>query len=785
MKKFVQKSLNVILALGFMAGVFGGCTPDGNGTSSTESAKQEETVLKQLPNEGDYQNVFYVAPDGNDNNTGAWDAPFKTIEKAKTEVAKINDDMSKDIAVVLREGTYRQTKSVNFGLEDSGTNGHDIIYMAYPGEQVNVSGGVKLGKWKKVEGKEYYATSVGADSIRHLYINGNRAILARTPDSGYTQATKWDAANRQVLVPAASLKGATKFEAIMYMEWAEMTSRVKGVKLTGSTAALQFEDWEKKYLFEFGFHEYQIHDDMYIYYQNAMEFLDAPGEFYYDKTAQKLFYYPRENENMESVEAVVPAVDSVFKFSGTMKKNRVKNIVLDGLIIEHTGFSDINKYGFMEYQSGHYGITHIGGPWFGNDVAKGAVHILNAENIHVKNCVVRHAGGTGINFYSATKNCSAIGNAVYDISSMGIITSPHINGVVVDDNLYTPVDDNITVNHIDILNNYVAWTGVEFSRSSAIANMLGYDINISNNEIAYATYSGISNGWGWSLEEYACKRNTVSGNNIHHIGINGSDLGGIYNLNNQPGTVIQNNYVHEIQSTGMGNSQYSPADGLYLDEGSNNLVVSGNQIAYANEQSRLIYINKNTTAIGNNNRLENNKGLLRGDTLVGEIVAAAGVQSQYAGALSYEKKGNAAIDRLLIGSHTNAEGGIMGYKLKVNEDVTVRGLGRFYWLGNTGTHKLMIYDENKQLVAWTSVQAGTTAVDEHGFEYGLFDAPVTLEKGKSYYIVGMETAGGDLYLGNNTKLYLSAAFTLQGGVKGNGLALDSTVKSFGAYIPLV
>ena len=53
------------------------------------------------------QATFYVAPGGSDANPGTEAKPFATIEKARQAVRAVNKDMTGDIVVVLRGGTYR------------------------------------------------------------------------------------------------------------------------------------------------------------------------------------------------------------------------------------------------------------------------------------------------------------------------------------------------------------------------------------------------------------------------------------------------------------------------------------------------------------------------------------------------------------------------------------------------------------------------------------------------------------------------------------------------------
>ena len=47
------------------------------------------------------QEIYYVSPDGNDNNKGSFDEPFKTIQKAA-------DIMEVGNICYIRKGIYRE-----------------------------------------------------------------------------------------------------------------------------------------------------------------------------------------------------------------------------------------------------------------------------------------------------------------------------------------------------------------------------------------------------------------------------------------------------------------------------------------------------------------------------------------------------------------------------------------------------------------------------------------------------------------------------------------------------
>jgi len=87
---------------------------------------------------------FYVAPNGDDANDGSKEKPFATLEKAKDTVRQLKKESglpSGGIIVWMREGTYPLAKTFTLGSEDSGVPGSPVVYRAYPGEKVTLTGG--------------------------------------------------------------------------------------------------------------------------------------------------------------------------------------------------------------------------------------------------------------------------------------------------------------------------------------------------------------------------------------------------------------------------------------------------------------------------------------------------------------------------------------------------------------------------------------------------------------------------------------------------------------------
>lgn len=95
---------------------------------------------------------------------------------------------------------------------------------------------------------------------------------------------------------------------------------------------------------------------------------------------------------------------------------------------------------------------------------------------------------------------------------------------------------------------------------------------VEHNEIFDFYYSGISSGWCWGYGDTPTHDNVIAFNHISWMPQEVlGDQGGIYTLGVQPGTVLRGNCIHD---------QYGVpwAVGIYLDEGSSEILVTGNLI---------------------------------------------------------------------------------------------------------------------------------------------------------------------------------------------------------------
>ncbi len=107
----------------------------------------DESFIEKIKNPDNEQpsKTLYVSPNGNDDNEGNVDSPFKTINTAL-------DNASAGTTVYIREGTY----SENVYFPENGKEGSYITLKNYPGEHPVITGtGKNDGAIIELDGHDY------------------------------------------------------------------------------------------------------------------------------------------------------------------------------------------------------------------------------------------------------------------------------------------------------------------------------------------------------------------------------------------------------------------------------------------------------------------------------------------------------------------------------------------------------------------------------------------------------------------------------------------------------
>lgn len=328
------------------------------------------------------------------------------------------------------------------------------------------------------------------------------------------------------------------------------------------------------------------------YLENVFEAMSEPGEWYFDTSESRLYYLPKEGETPESCTLRIPHLTQLLRVHGNDQRE-VRNVHLSGIHFVNTDYLPGDGWGrwwdpqtdpatWREKQSfRHFNDTihewsrHT--PW-PRDVRlatmpqivhdlPGSISFQQARDCSLSNCSLRALGFYGVDVRFGCSHLRFQGNQLEQLGAGGF----KVDGA--DDR--GPHAER--THHITIADNHVLRCGRVHACAAGIAVLHSGRNRIEHNEIAWQPYTGISVGWQWNYDENIARENLILSNHIHDIGLGiMSDLGGIYTLGCQPGTIIKGNLIHDVTSSHYG------GNGIYLDEGSSHIRVEGNAVLRVN-----------------------------------------------------------------------------------------------------------------------------------------------------------------------------------------------------------
>jgi len=428
--------------------------------------------------------------------------------------------MTGDITVNIGEGTYYLDEMLDFGTEDSGTNGHRVIYQGAGDKDTVISGGTPVEGFKESEYENIYVADFDDESVLQLSVNGERRYVAKAQASvvgvknnleDWTDRYNYDNSDTAAKYDGMYIKKSDfgKYENpedILFVwdrAWATTAvsvEKIEDVPLRNDVLRVTMNpdlwNWYGEKRNAEGAQPIYPDPQYPFTVMNAFELLDEPGEFYYNKEEKKLYYMPMADEDMKTATVIVPKLETLICFDGNDVSDKVKNITLKNLTISDSQW-DYNR-GFFANQA-----TTITGSGL-SATAPRAIYAERADGIEIVDNVINNVGGSAIDFYNAVTNSVIKGNVIYDVGESAILSGArnHADSAlgVNADGISNPVPADAKNSPIDLMSQsstkiYYSYFGLEGGTVGKTENPLVYPGSPGANDSDSSKYDTIHTSW--------------------------------------------------------------------------------------------------------------------------------------------------------------------------------------------------------------------------------------------------------------------------------------------------
>lgn len=285
-----------------------------------------------------------------------------------------------------------------------------------------------------------------------------------------------------------------------------------------------------------------------FFVENARELLDAPGEWFLDTAANRVFYIP-DHPSFPNQPVVAPLLDRLLVLQGDADADRwVEHLTFEGFRFIDTTYNLTRDY---------------------YTPSDAAIHLSAARHCAIRRCEFSWLGGYAVQLNQRSHEVEVSRCHIHDMGQGGV----HLVGGTA-----------VQPHHCTVLANTIERIGLIYKHVAGVYVTHGSDNRIAHNRITDTPRYAISlKSQG---EERLSHRNIVEYNDIRRVNLETNDTGAFESLgyeHRDSGNIVRFNRI--LDSVGMATTPdgriLTPyfTWGVYLDDYSSGTTVYGNIIA--------------------------------------------------------------------------------------------------------------------------------------------------------------------------------------------------------------
>lgn len=501
---------------------------------------------------------FFVSPAGSDAHAGTESQPFRSLEAARDAVRKLKSDgtlPAGGVTIWLRGGDYLRAHPLELTAADSGTPEAPIVWRAYGDETPRLLGGRQLtgfqpvtdpavlgrldeaarGRVRQCDLRALGISDFGEMKSRgfgrptttahcELFFEGRPMPLARWPNEGeFAHIAGFPEVGAETDGHGGKigrLENGFTYAGDRPRRWRDLDDLwVHGywawdwANSYERVAALDLEQRLVKTASPHGL--YGFRQGQRFYFLNVLEELDQPGEWFLDRRAGILYFWPPADPAGQGPAGSRPLEGLLSLLAGPLLR-----------------LADVSHVTFR-------GLTF--------EAARGnAIEIHDGASNRIVGCVIRNVGNWGV-VVRGGRGHGVIGCDVFDTGDGGV----DLTG-----------GDRQTLAHGGhfVENCHFARQGRWSKCYVPAVHLVGVGLRAAHNLIHDHPHCAILFGGNDHRIEF---------NEIHHIALETGDVGAIYTGRDftYRGNRLRHNFIHHTGGVGMGSM------GVYMDD-----CVSGTEI---------------------------------------------------------------------------------------------------------------------------------------------------------------------------------------------------------------